>query len=193
MSQQYQHPSWGQPQQPGRGAPQRPPKKSNKAGIGCGVVALLLVVGGCNQLLGIGDDDSSETSSTCAMAPVADNIAPDRVIGGGGNGGGWGSSGGSGSDGSSGGSTSGGSTGGLDTDTPDYEPGMDLEDVTPDMQAEAEATHRDMRTVGTEFIWFDKRTNKPFPWEEKAYKKAKKAARAIEEAEEALGVTEEDC
>jgi hypothetical protein len=47
-----------------------------------------------------------------------------------------------------------------------------------------------MRAVGTELIWFDKRTNKPFPWHKKAYEKAKREADAVDAAAKAL---EEDC
>jgi hypothetical protein len=63
---------------------------------------------------------------------------------------------------------------------------MDPDDVTPDMRSEAEIDHGDYRQVGDDWIYFDERTDKPFPWYEKAYKKAKKAAReAKEEAKEA--------
>jgi hypothetical protein len=67
---------------------------------------------------------------------------------------------------------------------------MDPADVTPDMRASAEAEHGDMRAVGTELIWFDKRTKKPFPWHKKAYEKAKREADAVDAAAKAL---EEDC
>jgi hypothetical protein len=164
---------------------------NNKTGIGCGVLALLLLVGGCNQLLGIGDDEEQRTAD-CAME-LAAGTGPKGWIGGGSNGGGGGgfTSGGSegGGSSSSGGTSTGG--GGLgDTDVPDYEPGMDPADVTPDMRASAEAEHGDMRAVGTELIWFDKRTNKPFPWHKKAYEKAKREADAVDAAAKAL---EEDC
>ncbi|WP_219728395.1 hypothetical protein, partial [Streptomyces cahuitamycinicus] len=89
--------------------------------------------------------------------------------------------------GSSGGTSTSSGGGGLgDVDVPDYEPGMDPEDVTPDMRATAEAEHGDMRAVGTEWIWFDKRTNKPFPWHKKAYEKAKREAKQAEVVEEEL-------
>lgn len=164
-------------------------QKNNKTGIGCGVLALLLLVGGCNQLLGIGDSDEQKTED-CAMAPAA-HAGPKGFIGGGnGNGGGGGfTSGGRGSSSSSGGS-SGGVDGDLDADVPTYEPGMGLADVTPEMRDQAETDHGEMRTVGTELIWFDKRTGEPFPWHKKAYKKAKREADAVDEA---LAAAEEDC
>lgn len=53
------------------------------------------------------------------------------------------------------------------------------------MRAEAEGDHGDLREVGDDHIWFDERTDKPFPWHKKAYKKAEKTARdAEEEAQE---------
>jgi hypothetical protein len=83
-------------------------------------------------------------------------------------GGGFTTGGGTGGRGSDGGSSSSsgstGSSGGLgDADTQDYEPGMAPADVSPDMRASAEVEHGDMRQIGTEWIWFDKRTNEPFP------------------------------
>ncbi|PNG17587.1 hypothetical protein, partial [Streptomyces cahuitamycinicus] len=61
---------------------------NNKTGIGCGVLALLLLVGGCNQLLGIGDDEEQKTAD-CAME-LAAGTGPKGWIGGGSNGGGGG-------------------------------------------------------------------------------------------------------
>ncbi|MEU2780551.1 hypothetical protein [Streptomyces sp. NPDC007110] len=155
-------------------------QSNTKTGIGCGVLALLLFVGGCNALLGAGDDDHTDD---CAMSLTAGS-APQGWIGGGNGGGGRGFTNGGGlGDGSSGGSTGGGLD---DVDVPEYKPGMDLADVTPDMQASAEAEHGDMRAVGTDYIWFDKRTNKPFPWEKKDYEKAKRKAEQGEIAKEEL-------
>lgn len=160
-------------------------QRNNKTGIGCAVFALIFVVGGCNALLGGGDEDKK--TDDCAMA-LAAGTGPQGWIGGGSNGGGGGgfTSGGGSSDGGS--SSSGGtSSGGLDdVDVPEYEPGMDVADVTADMQATAEAEHGDMRAVGTEFIWFDKRTNEPFPWHKKAYEKAKREADAVDAAADEL-------
>ncbi|MER5213690.1 hypothetical protein ABT063_24740 [Streptomyces sp. NPDC002838] len=165
---------------------------NSKTSIGCAVFALLLLVGGCNALLGIGDDEVKKTND-CAMA-LAAGTGPKGWIGGGSNGGGGGgftSGGGSGDGGSSsGGGTSSSGGGSGDVDVPEYEPGMDTADVTPDMRAAAEAEHGDHRVVGTEWIWFDERTNEPFPWHKKAYNKAKREADAVEEAAEAL---EADC
>ncbi len=161
-------------------------QSSNKAGIGCAAFALLLLVGGCNQLLGIGDSEDDQKTKDCAMAPAA-HAGPKGFIGGGngsGGGGGGFTNGGGGSTSSSGGSSSSGD-GDLDVDVPDYEPGMDLADVTEDMRTQAEIDHGEMRTVGTEMIWFDKRTGKPFPWHKKAYKKAKREADALDEAKAA--------
>jgi hypothetical protein len=161
-------------------------QRSNKTGIGCGILALLLLVGGCNQLLNLGDDESK--SDDCAMAPAAHAGPPGLIGGGNGSGGGGGFTNG-GSSTSSGGSSGSGS-GGLDTEVPDYEPGMDPNDVTQEMRDQAETDHGEMRAVGRDLIWFDKRTGDPFPWHKKAYEKAKREADAVEDA---LADLDEDC
>lgn len=150
---------------------------------------LLLLLGGC-QLLTIGDD-SDETTSNCAMA-LAAAAEPKEFIGGGGNGGHGITSGGGWGDGGSSSSSGGSSTGGSldDLDIPEYEPGMKTDEITPEMEAEAEATYGEMRAVGTKLIWFDKRTNEPFPWEKKAHDDAKREADAVDSA---LAALEEDC
>ncbi|MET9387896.1 hypothetical protein ABZY09_44640 [Streptomyces sp. NPDC002928] len=155
------------------------------------VVVLLLLAGGCNQLLTLGDSDG-QTAKDCAMA-LAAQAAPREFIGGGGNGGGFTNGGGFGDGGSGGGLGSSSSSGGSvldDADVLEYEPGMDLDDVTPDMQATAEGEYGEMQAVGTELIWFDKRTGKPFPWYEDKYEEAKRQADGLDAAEAAL---EDDC
>lgn len=168
-------------------------QKNSKTGIGCAAVALVLLFGGCAQVLGLGDSEE-QTTRDCAMAPAA-QAGPQQFIGGGnGNGGGGGFTNGGGWGGGDSGSSSGGSSGSdgadLDADVPDYEPGMDAADVTPEMRDQAELDHGEMRAVGTKMIWFDKRTGEPFPWYKKAYKRAKREADAVEEAAAAL---KEDC
>jgi hypothetical protein len=61
------------------------------------------------------------------------------------------------------------------------------------MRASAEVEHGDMRQIGTEWGWFDKRTNKPFPWHKKAYAEAKRAAKEADDVDKALSALEEDC
>lgn len=160
--------------------------EKRKGQVAVGVI-LLLLLGGC-QSMSMGDDGEG-TTSNCAMA-LAAAAGPREFIGGGGNGGGGITSGGWGDGGSS--STSGGpTTGGSveDIDIPEYEPGMKLDEITPDMEAEAETAHGEMRAVGTKLIWFDKRTNEAFPWEKRAHDDAKREADAVDSALAAL----EDC
>jgi hypothetical protein len=157
--------------------------------MGCAAVAVFILIGGCAQMIGIGDGDEQKTTD-CAMAPAAHAGLP-GLIGGGNGGGGRGgfTNGGGDSSSSTGGSSSSGDAG-LDTDVPDYDPDMDPADVTPEMQDQAEIKHGETRTVGTELIWFDKRTGEPFPWHKKAYKKAKREADAVDKAAKA---SEEEC
>ncbi|MEV2193328.1 hypothetical protein AB0I02_20420 [Streptomyces phaeochromogenes] len=150
------------------------------------VVVLFVLVGGCNQLLALGDSD--EQTDDCAMAPVGLS-APLGVIGGGSGGGGFTSGGGS--SGYGGGSSSSSGGGGLDdVNVPEYEPGMDVDEISPDMRAVAESEYGEMQAVGTELIWFDKRTGEPFPWHREKHDEAKAEADAVDEA---LAALEEDC
>ena len=174
--------------------PRRPSTRSRVAAFGCVGIASLIVIGGCSAVIGAVTDDGTHTTQDCAMTPAAADVAPGRFIGGGGGGGGhhhWGSSGSSGDDGSSDGTSSSSSSGGSsgdsssgtssDSDTPEYTPGMDPDDVTPSMRRDAESEHGHQRRVGTTLIWFDARTGAPFPWHKKAYLKAKKAAHKAED------------
>lgn len=163
--------------------PPRPPRRGPDKGIIIGSAVLaFVVIGGCASILGIGNEASTTGTEDCAMAPAAAQ-APGRIGGGWGNGGGDGGGDGGLFDGDD---SSSGGTGEADLpDTPDYEPAMNPSRVTADMRAQAEVDHGEMREVGDEFVYFDKRTDKPFPWHKKAYAKAKEAARKAEASETA--------